>query len=463
MIFYKKIIPTLLLGCCIVAGNAQETIDNNLKRSLESEKMDTAEVSLLEELSYTYLTSKPDTALLLAEKALLISKEIKYKKGEAVSLNRIGTVLNSTGNYPHALENFLQSLQINEDIDNKNGIMRNLGNIGNVYANQGDFREALNYSFREKLIAEDVPDEELLIISLLSIGDTYEKLNKLDSARVYTKQAHELSLKIKSDGLTGIALNNLGNIYSKMNEVAAAMQFYRSSLFYYEKDNDDEGICETTLGMARLFQQSGITDSALYYAKQSVTIAKQSGFTKYLLDASRFLTDYYKSKKNIDSAFLYKEISTAANDSLFDEEKIKQVHALYFSEKLREQEKEKEKKKAEEERRNNLQLVGIATVIISFFLFLLLLRRRKTPARTVEVLGLIGLLLLFEFVALLLHPLIASVTNHKPVFMMMVLVAIAALLVPIHRYLEKMIKEKLSYKIDSNPKRPKRNPEKYRS
>lgn len=450
--YMKKIILALLLCFCTFITKAQITVVDSLKKLLQNEKQDTSRVLLFEELSFAYLTSKPDAALLLAEEGLALSEKTGFKKGEAISLNRIGTVLNSTGNYPHALENFLLALEINESINNKDGIMRNLGNIGNVYANQGDYREALNYSFKEKNIAEAAADEDLRVITLLSIGDTYEKMDRLDSARIYTHQAHELALSMRNNEYTGIALNNLGNIYSKMNQGTIAMEFYKSSLSYYEKDNDDEGICETTLGMARLFQKNGFPDSALYYAKRSVLTAQQSGFTKYMLDASQFLTGYYKNKNNIDSAFIYQEITIAANDSLFSQEKTKQVHSLSFSEKIRQQEKENEKKRTEEERRNNVQLMGIATVIISFFLFFLLLRKRKTNARTVEVFGLIGLLLLFEFIALLIHPWIAELTNHTPVFMMLILIAIAAILVPIHHYLEKMVKEKLAHKIHTGQK-----------
>jgi hypothetical protein len=91
--------------------------------------------------------------------------------------------------------------------------------------------------------------------------------------------------------------------------------------------------------------------------------------------------------------------------------------------------------------------MGIATVIISVLLAFLLLRKKKTNAKTVEVLGVIGLLMLFEFVSLILHPYIEDITHHTPVMMMLLLVGIAAVLVPFHHYLEKLVKRKLAHKI----------------
>jgi tetratricopeptide (TPR) repeat protein len=444
----KKIIFLFILNFCIISGNAQTEI-NKLKQLLQDENRDTSRVLLLEKLSFAYLNSKPDNALLFAQEALELSRDIGFEKGEAASLNRIGTVLSSIGNYPLALENLFKALAINERINNEYGKMKNLGNIAIIHSDQQDNREALNYSFQEKIIAEKFSDSEALVNTLLSIGDSYEQLGQLDSARFYTVQADSLAYRIKNDDYIGIALNNLGNIYSKLKKTDTAMQYYKLSLHYYENENDDIGICESSLGMARLFLNSNVRDSALHYAKRSLDTARQRKFTKYFLDASQFLSGYYKAFHQMDSAFAYQDTTILAKESLFSQEKMKQIQILSFAEKIRQQEKKEEEKRMEEERRNNLQLIGIATVIISLFLFLLLLSRRKTNAKTVEVFGLIVLLLLFEFVSLYIHPFVEKWTHHTPVFMMLILVTVAAILVPLHHKMEKWVKEKLAHKIHS--------------
>ena len=54
----------------------------------------------------------------------------------------------------------------------------------------------------------------------------------------------------------------------------------------------------------------------------------------------------------------------------------------------------------------------------------------------IEFLGLLGLLIVFEFINLLIHPYLAAATHHSPVWMLLALVVIAALLVPLHHKLE---------------------------
>jgi hypothetical protein len=117
---------------------------------------------------------------------------------------------------------------------------------------------------------------------------------------------------------------------------------------------------------------------------------------------------------------------------------------MTFTEDLRQQELANEKLKEEEERKHNIQLSLLAIGIITFIiLFLLLSRSFITNTKLIEFFGVIALLLVFEFLNLLLHPFLESITHHSPVFMLLALVCIAALLVPLHHRLEKWTTKKL--------------------
>jgi len=159
--------------------------------------------------------------------------------------------------------------------------------------------------------------------------------------------------------------------------------------------------------------------------------------------ASGFLASAYEEEHNTDSAFRYFKVLMATKDTLFSEERIKEVQSLSFTEQSRQQEIAEEKARSEEERRNNLQMIAIAVFIITFFIIVLILSRGKTRPGLLEFLGLVALLLLFEFIALFLHPYIANWTGHTPVFMLLILVFVASILVPLHHRLEHWVKQKL--------------------
>jgi hypothetical protein len=55
----------------------------------------------------------------------------------------------------------------------------------------------------------------------------------------------------------------------------------------------------------------------------------------------------------------------------------------------------------------------------------------------------IGLLIVFEFINLVLHPFLGNLTNDSPVLMLLIMVCIAAILVPGHHRLEIWLTKKL--------------------
>ena len=110
---------------------------------------------------------------------------------------------------------------------------------------------------------------------------------------------------------------------------------------------------------------------------------------------------------------------------------------------MRQAELEEERLMVKEERRQQLQLLFISIFIPGFFLFTLLLSRVRVPIKVIRVLGILSLLILFEFLTLLLHPTVKELTHHTPIYEMMIFVAIAAILIPTHHKIEHWLIEKL--------------------
>ena len=89
-------------------------------------------------------------------------------------------------------------------------------------------------------------------------------------------------------------------------------------------------------------------------------------------------------------------------------------------------------------------MVAIGAFIPVFLGLVLLISKRKVKPRTIQFMGLLGLLLLFEFISLFLHPYIEKWTHHTPIFMLLILVVLASILVPMHHRMEHWVKGKLA-------------------
>ena len=94
----------------------------------------------------------------------------------------------------------------------------------------------------------------------------------------------------------------------------------------------------------------------------------------------------------------------------------------------------------DEQRKQNIQYAIIALSIIYIS------RSFIANTKLIQGLGIVALLIVFEFLNLLLHLFLERITNHSPV-LMLALVFIAALLVPLHHKLEYWATTKLVEKI----------------
>ena len=74
----------------------------------------------------------------------------------------------------------------------------------------------------------------------------------------------------------------------------------------------------------------------------------------------------------------------------------------------------------------------------------------KVKSRTFELLGVLSLLFVYEFIVLFAHPYIGRWTHESPIMMLLIFVAIAMILVPLHHRSEKWIKERLATKPGRN-------------
>lgn len=374
----KFILLTAVALCNYLQVHAQNKATDSLLRLLATTNEDTSRAMLLNSISRTYIFSKPDTALLLAQQGLSLSRRINFRRGEHAGLRMVGNFFARTGNYPRALEIHLQALKIAEQAKDDNLVVRSLSNLADVYFRAGDMKRSNEYAYRCIVIYKKLHEMSGLANMYINLGDNYEKSDQLDSALYFEKLGLEVNTINKDDEAEGIGLANLGNIYLKMAKLDSAMYYYKSAEPYFAETNNQSGFIENDLGIAKIFLARQQMDSCLFYSKKSFNTAVENGFTDQVLPASNFLANFYRSKGNVDSAYRYLSATIAAKDSLFSQQKDNQIHSMTYEEAIRQQQIEEEKEKARREVRQNALIGGLATLfVVAFVLYRNNRQRRK--------------------------------------------------------------------------------------
>lgn len=437
----------------VCIASAQSPAIDSLKFMLSHSQRDTNRVTTLWRLAEQYQFFKPDTTLQLAHEALLLSQRINYVEGESRSRAVMATAQYLLGDYPKALNNYMLKLQLEEKRNSSRNYASALNNIGLMYILLAQYSNALNYLRRADstvTAAGGATKAELGNRILVNIGEAFFRMKRNDSANYYFSKALMQGCIDGDDFYRGAALLGLGNVDAAINDEEAAMGNYRQAFIFLNNGVDNDMLCETAMGLANVFKKSGQPDSALHYAMLAFNTGKRDGFLSREFDAAAFLSRYYKDIKNFDSAFSYLEHAVVLEDSLKGQAKTREAMIISSNEQLRQAELAEEKEKEKASRLQQLQILAICIFIPLFFLLTLAISRIRIHRNAIRFMGVVSLLLVFEFLTLLLHPLIERYTHHNNVLLLLTLVVIGAGLIPLHHRLEHLLIEKLTTK-----KRPK--------
>ena len=379
----------------------------------------------------------------IAEKLLVQSKKLKDPIEEVLALGCLGYDYRLFGDNSKSWKYNLQAIAVAEQ--NSNLESKSLANLALAlnYEDMHDYPKAIKLMTTAVDYATKANFGEVQSIAFMSLGELYLNMNKVDSALLYSQKGYEISLRIGYLDYLGPLLQQLGSIHERLGNATLAISYYDLAVKEGIKIHSPRFINTSYTALAQYYYNTNNLDSTLVYARKAIAAVQNTAFTNYCLSPAKLLLDIYRTR-NIDSAFKYSEIYRISNDSLFNARTIQKTQLLAFEENVRQQELLTEKTKAQDQRKQNIQYALIALGIITLLiLYLLLSRRSITNAKLIEYFGVVALLIVFEFLNLLLHPLLEQFTRHSPVLMLLVLVCIAALLVPMHRKIETWATHKL--------------------
>jgi tetratricopeptide (TPR) repeat protein len=424
--------------------NAQVFNADSLKKILASNPDDTTRIKVLRQLGYHYWERNPDSSIYYSQLLITFGRKIKNEEAEAHGLTRMGRAFNNKGNFPKAMEYLLSALRKFEHIKDNYWIANSYNHIGNVNKGVEKYDLAIYYYKVCLNLAEKNNDHTNQMIASMNLGYVYNDINNLDSALFFAQRAYQHNRKVGVEDELDIIYFVLGSVYDKLREPEVAKAYFLRSISIAVRDHDMKPAAISYNALANLYKELAQQDSAFFYCKKALNAASESSSPENILEANNLLALLYEEKRQYDSAYFYQKASIAAKDSLVNNEKTRQVEALNYNEQARQQEIIAQERKLEEERKTYLQFAGIGIGLTSLLLvFLALSRKTITSTKTIEIVGVIVLLFVFEFINLLIHPFIGNLTHHSPLLMLLIMVCIAALLVPAHHRLEKWITHKL--------------------
>ncbi|WP_298312099.1 tetratricopeptide repeat protein [uncultured Aquimarina sp.] len=303
---------------------------------------DTKKVDLLNETGFEYWIIDPNESLQYGEKALMLSKKLKYDAGIAVANRIIGVAYWAQGNQNEALLYLTQSQKKFKSNDDQEGIANTMLNIGMVYADLKEYDKALkNYNIAiDNFTALNLSSR--IATTFTKIGTIHIEKGNLNDARIYISDA--LKLHTKNNFQYGIAEahNRLGILYLEEKELAQAKYHIERSISVGKKIGDEDGMISNLIQYGKLLRLENNFEAAEIHLNLGLKRAKNNNLKKYELLAYKELKELRTQQEKPKEALVFYDLYSNLKDSIFNTEKSKQIAYLEFKNQLEQQEKELE-------------------------------------------------------------------------------------------------------------------------
>ena len=278
-------------------------------------------------------------------------------------------------------------------------IFKSLNNIGIIYKSQGNYDKALSLYERGLKIEKKRGNKEMVASTMNNIAAVYILKSNYNEARKKLEEALVISRGTENKYIITDCLGNLGDLHSELKQYKLAIAYYEESKEINEQVNDQEGLCQTLLGLANIYVNQANYTKALDYTLKGINIAKSLKLVKIQKDAHELLTIIYKNTNQFDKALKNHESFKLLSDSIFNKKNIEKITQLEYEYKYKEelenaQEKEVQLTEKVKITTNNLEksqrnlLIGIITflaiaILLGGIIFTLKLRNEKAKNQTI--------------------------------------------------------------------------------
>jgi len=311
-----------IVVACIQEIHSQQRLENYKRnlRQLEILGEDTNRVKALNGLAVYHRDPQPDSGIYYASQALSLARKLHYPSGELAALRSLCWSHGSLGNLSNSMKIDFEIIKLAKQYHDPGPEGTSLESLGDNFAYAGQTRIAIKYYLdalrlikrfdrigRNGRINIDIPFIESYL------ARCYAKLNMPDSSQLYMNEARQ-DAKNGLDFVFEVVYGVFGETFLEFGRLDSALFYQRES---YRLNKKRAGLTQLfpnpPLRMATVFHAIGARDSAVFYAKQSLTSAQKNKLYEIAARASRLLSQLYSTA---DSIRHFSSLAFAYTDSL---------------------------------------------------------------------------------------------------------------------------------------------------
>ncbi len=400
---------------------AQTKEIDSLKSILPASKS-TAKIKILIDLCWEFRKVNADSARSYGLKGLALARERKIDSLEVEALHNIGITLEAQGNYKEALSYELPALELRKKLGNDARTANTLNNLGIIYDETGNPKQSLEYYYQARKIYERLGDKAKIAMVISNIGIVLKAQREYVKVIPYYHEALGIYKQLQNDFGIAACHTNLGSVYYFTQNYDSALYYSLLSTEEFRQQNNLQFLPTTLSNAAQAYSKLGRTQeakeslleaqklneqfdnkfdlsevlinlSALYRndnnypqahqtATRALAIAESIDARKLIMDAHWELSAIEEGRQNFQAALREYKYYDQQEDSLFQQDKTRQIAELQTQYETEKKEKEISIQKlqlSEHElmlERNQTLIIGLIVLLILLSVVFVLQRSR---------------------------------------------------------------------------------------
>ncbi|NBL64023.1 hypothetical protein GV828_02280 [Flavobacterium sp. NST-5] len=280
-----------------------------------------------------------------------------------------------TGFYDIAIAKYLQAFTIYEKENNKKGIAKSLLGQGLVQQGLGHNLEAIELFKKSLTISKGLNDHLMVAKNHFNIGISQSELNQNQDAYKNFQRANAISQKYNFEDIYIMNINRLGNVHSLLGNKDSALYYYQKVITQPETNLWEKSFAMT--GMAEVLLEKGNVSEAEQFGVEGYKYAKKLNAKWDIVRSAAILAEIYHQKSNDDLAFNYLKTSLIYKDSLYNEEKVKEINMIQLKKSEVENEQLLLKNESSKQKLNNIRIFSISIILFMLYLLTIIYQHKK--------------------------------------------------------------------------------------
>jgi tetratricopeptide (TPR) repeat protein len=425
-----------------VSGQVDQAINNNIQAvAIASNlKNDSLKISVYLSLGNTYM--QKDEMLLAFRnylQGLTIAEETNKYSFLINCYGRLSTFYNAMEEFEKAKDYEFKKEALHKANNKKHELLDVYSSLGNLYVRAKQYDQAKKYFETQIQLADSLKYLPYKLNGYLMIVSMYMNSQQYQKGLDYFNAHPEVGDYLVKSGLGYLLDNAYGAMYTVTNSLdSAAARLQRAEPEFEAKANQLNRFYFYT-NYATYYKARKNYDKAIEYWLKARVAGDQLGSLEIQQVAATNLDSFYQWKGDYKNAHLYSTQYTKLKDSVEKLSRDKDLLGLEIDNENRRKEREAARAEAEKNRRYNIQYMGIIVAIATIFILLVMAGVFSVSKTTIQVLGFFAFIFLFEFIILLADNQIHHWTHGEPWKVLAIKIALIAMLLPLHHWMEKKV------------------------